>query len=45
MSETKKSFAPGTNALLVGILISIGHDVHMSIAPNVKAKGSHNATL
>ena len=44
MSETKESFAPRTNALLVGILISIG-DVHMSIALNVKAKGSHSATL
>ena len=44
MNETKESFAPRTNALLVGILISIG-DVHMSIALNVKAKGSHSATL
>ena len=44
MSETKESFAPRTIALLVGILISIG-DVHKSIALNVKAKGSHSATL
>ena len=43
MNETKESFAPRTNALLVGILISIG-DGHMSIALNVKAKGSHSAT-
>ena len=44
MSETKESFAPRTNALLVGASISIG-DVHMSIALNVKAKGSHSTTL
>ena len=44
MSETKESFALRTNALLVGVLISIG-DGHMSIALNVKAKGSHSATL
>ena len=44
MSETKESFAPRTSALLVGASISIG-DVHMSIALNVKAKGSHSATL
>ena len=43
-NETKESFAPRTSALLVGILISIG-DVHMSIALNVIAKGSHFATL
>ena len=44
MNEIKESFAPRTSALLVGILISIG-DVHMSIALNVTAKGSHFATL
>ena len=44
MNETKESLAPRTSALLVGILISIG-DVHMSIALNVIAKGSHFATL
>ena len=44
MNETKESFAPRTDALLVGVLISIG-DGHMSIALNVKAKGSHSANL
>ena len=44
MSETKESFAPRTNARLVGISISV-NEVHVSIiALNVKAKGSHSAT-
>ena len=36
MRETKESFAPRTNTLLVGASISIG-DVHVSIALNIKA--------
>ena len=44
MSETKESFAPRTNARLVGVSISV-NEVRVSIiALNVKAKGSHSAT-
>ena len=45
MSETKESFAPRTNARLVGVSISV-NEVRVSIIArlNVKAKGSHSAT-